>query len=981
MTTNEYRKWIEAGYKDYGKDPWFFLRELAQNSRDAGARTIRVTAGRTSAGEEIIVFEDDGEGMSYDHALKYLFRLYASSKTNRKNAAGMFGIGFWTVFKFSPSRLLIQSNDGNEPWGVEVDKELTTRRITGELAGRGTRITLVRPAQASTVKAFAGEVEKELKRYCSYLRTGTRESRQLPVLFQGQDITRPMGLPGPVSLTFKKGAVEGVVGLGARPRVDLYARGLPVWQGTTLDELSHTPPSRGDRSGREMARGLAPVFLLNGNNLEVNISRRRVIDNRALDKMRKNAENALYKLIDMVADSVSRRGIFSRWVRKLKRKSSSVLGSFWKTLAVCIILVLPLEYLLLTHFFKGSGGTPGSGPLSMRIEDNRYSGASVGGVSSNRFADISYTPPVTTWFKLYHAGRYQPDTGFVQSFGRTPALDFPPIECGQGTIDVQLRAKQRGVILLPQPVGHFIDPGSVTIDGKELLRTVHHGSGSVLASVAGEAVIRYRTCPLSPGSSLSPEERRNLLEFPSGTAIPSAVRRALDSVRAENARAKAAAAIGLTVQLLQYDDSIETAREYENITAGGWFRRVLTIGRGDCDILNGATILFLRYLGVPARLVIGLTGEKGKLFPGMHAWTEYFDAETGWRRIDATMYAVQRRTGRSGSRETAPAAPIPSGFDQPRPISPTPSASSTAAPSAAVPAQPPMETAGTDTGEAVSSQPSKDTGEIGSAATTGEGGRAQVWIIAALLAVLLVLLFSLLVALSRRQRPNPFHAVDRERMKEKLAGMVLHALVHPDAWGGETELRDVAILPTVSGRFISVRRALRAAKGGKLFFISRDNPLAEYLRGVRTPVLEMGHAAFDPLIKVLPDAIDLDRVEALRAEAPGTGEGTPLDRLLSETNNLLPVECRPAPGLTGTDTWDVDFSALPVLKRAGLPRMFIAVNPQSPEIRSLEAVYQKNPALARFRLIRLLLKGSALITGPKEKWLQKAAKKLLTDNK
>ncbi|UCH92610.1 MAG: ATP-binding protein, partial [Candidatus Aminicenantes bacterium] len=83
----DFRKWIEAGFKDYGKDPWFFIRELAQNSRDAGAAFIRVKIGYTSAKEEVLVFEDDGCGMSYQHAVRYLFRLYASSKAKEKYAA------------------------------------------------------------------------------------------------------------------------------------------------------------------------------------------------------------------------------------------------------------------------------------------------------------------------------------------------------------------------------------------------------------------------------------------------------------------------------------------------------------------------------------------------------------------------------------------------------------------------------------------------------------------------------------------------------------------------------------------------------------------------------------------------------------------------------------------------------------------------------------------------------------------------------
>ena len=103
---------IEAGYRNYGTDPWFFIRELAQNSRDAGAQTIRVRIGYSDDKEEVLTFEDDGNGMSYDEARRFLFRLYASSKDEDKNSAGMFGIGFWTVLKFNPSRLIIESRQG-----------------------------------------------------------------------------------------------------------------------------------------------------------------------------------------------------------------------------------------------------------------------------------------------------------------------------------------------------------------------------------------------------------------------------------------------------------------------------------------------------------------------------------------------------------------------------------------------------------------------------------------------------------------------------------------------------------------------------------------------------------------------------------------------------------------------------------------------------------------------------------------------------
>ncbi|HLA77902.1 MAG TPA: ATP-binding protein, partial [Vicinamibacteria bacterium] len=55
----------------YGSDPWVFVRELLQNARDAGAQRVHLTTvehhGLTS-----IRCRDDGSGMSFEHARRYL---------------------------------------------------------------------------------------------------------------------------------------------------------------------------------------------------------------------------------------------------------------------------------------------------------------------------------------------------------------------------------------------------------------------------------------------------------------------------------------------------------------------------------------------------------------------------------------------------------------------------------------------------------------------------------------------------------------------------------------------------------------------------------------------------------------------------------------------------------------------------------------------------------------------------------------------
>jgi hypothetical protein len=47
--------------------------------------------------------------MSYAHARRYLFALYASSKEQRRDQVGRFGVGFWSILRFEPKRIVIRS--------------------------------------------------------------------------------------------------------------------------------------------------------------------------------------------------------------------------------------------------------------------------------------------------------------------------------------------------------------------------------------------------------------------------------------------------------------------------------------------------------------------------------------------------------------------------------------------------------------------------------------------------------------------------------------------------------------------------------------------------------------------------------------------------------------------------------------------------------------------------------------------------------
>lgn len=956
MKTSDYRKWIEAGYKNYGNDPWFFLRELAQNSRDAGASEIRVKTGRTPDNQEIIVFEDNGCGMTYDHALKYLFRLYASSKTGQKYSAGMFGIGFWTVFKFNPEKIFIESVSNNEKWGAAVDDKLETERIQCKLERQGTRITLTRPPMESSTEIFSKQVEKALVHYVSYLRRNNRNADPLPVYLGNKTINRPMKLPGPASLRFKKGAVQGVVGLGPHPKVYLYARGLPVWEGTTLEELSHTPTAgqKRKRTQQEMGQGLAPVFLLNGDDLEVNISRRRVIDNRALDRMRKSADKALSELVELAADSVSRRRPLRRWMRKIKRKWANLHKSFWKTVLISALFIIPLEYTLLKIFYKGPSGTTPAGRLSLRLDHQRYTGASVGPVNSRSQVRISYSPPKTTWFKLFHADEYHRETGFIQTFNQTAALPSPSLDCRRDPVTVTMQTHETGTLLLPTPVNYGVDGSSVRLEGETVFPVSNPTMDGAAFRVNGTGTLTYRCCPISPGGVLRTGQNRRLTRVPANFRLPDQLEQQLMGWRNWRVEKKVDTALRIIAALLTYDDSYDIARRYSNQPEGrDWHRMVLQVGAGDCDILNGMTILLLRRMDVPARLAVGLIGHEGKILPGMHAWTEYYNG--GWHSVDATLY-----TSRSPGVAAAAVVPIPDSVNRRLDAPPVSFRDN--------------ETATTPPGTSGGTGP-----EIRSTGFPFNLSRNFLIIVAIAAAALSLGLITFLLMQQRKRKFNPFEAQDTGKVKENLAGMALHWLLHPHAWGDDLDIRYVKIIPTLKGEWISVDEAIKLSSKGKFYYIDKSSRLAVDLQDARIPVAAAGNYHYDPLIRVLPEAVSLNRIIRLKAVQPDDKIHGSLALLLRDVNRLLPGPCLVAPGLRDAEMFDVNLWALPPLDGAAIPNRFIAINPNSEPIRELVSLYQTNSQLAIFRLAKLIITTSSLVPGPPDKWLEKISRQLITE--
>ena len=156
MLGSEFRGLAEAVTRTYGDDPWFFLRELAQNSRDAGARSIRVSAETTAPGTETLTFADDGRGMTLAHARRFLFRLYRlgqGRETRRRPAR--YGIGFWTILRFQPAAIHPAVPPAPRILGRGPGCRPQCPRLQPARLGRpGTTVILTRPAVYSSADEF-----------------------------------------------------------------------------------------------------------------------------------------------------------------------------------------------------------------------------------------------------------------------------------------------------------------------------------------------------------------------------------------------------------------------------------------------------------------------------------------------------------------------------------------------------------------------------------------------------------------------------------------------------------------------------------------------------------------------------------------------------------------------------------------------------------------------------------------------------------
>ncbi|MCP3961561.1 MAG: hypothetical protein GY719_27280 [bacterium] len=303
----------------YGSDAWVFLRELLQNARDAGARSVWLSVERRGAFDRLTC-RDDGGGMSYHHARRYLFALYASSKDEIDTQVGKFGIGFWSVLRFEPSAITIRSRTAPQaPWQVELDGALEHLEVSEpDHLAVGTEIVLERPAQAA--RDLSAEVADATRHFGRFLTLRDDPRKPLRITVDGLAVNAALSLPSP-SASFGGRGFRGAVGLGAQPLVELFAHGLFVRSASSLQDLQGAGEIP-DRAATEDALAelpsLAPRVLLDSAELDLLLARSDARYDKHLRRILRHTERQLGRLIQRQLQAIRPQPWWRPWLGALR---------------------------------------------------------------------------------------------------------------------------------------------------------------------------------------------------------------------------------------------------------------------------------------------------------------------------------------------------------------------------------------------------------------------------------------------------------------------------------------------------------------------------------------------------------------------------------------------------------------------------------------------------------------------------------------
>jgi hypothetical protein len=185
-------------------DPWSFLRELIQNSIDAGSAEIDVRVEyQDEHGTMMVEVCDSGEGMDRRIIDSRLTRLFSSAKDGDLTKIGRFGIGFVSVFAIDPDMVCVDTGRTGEYWRVLFQADRGFERIRLDTPVEGTTVRIYKRASESEAREARERARSVLEYWCKHARVEIRLEDEL--------ITMPMKLDGLCTIHHREEGTELVM--------------------------------------------------------------------------------------------------------------------------------------------------------------------------------------------------------------------------------------------------------------------------------------------------------------------------------------------------------------------------------------------------------------------------------------------------------------------------------------------------------------------------------------------------------------------------------------------------------------------------------------------------------------------------------------------------------------------------------------------------------------------------------------------------
>ena len=210
-------------------DPYACLRELIQNSMDAGSASIDIwfefKPSEKDQGIMIIHIDDTGEGMTRRVIDTKLTQLFSSSKENDLTKVGKFGIGFVSVFALEPNAVIVDTGKDGEYWRLIFREDRKFDRIILPSPVEGTQIQIVKVSNEADFEKAKKRSVDTITYWCKHVES--------EITVEGQRMNQEFRMNHPYEFVHKGQDTEIVVcpSDAPEPFFGFYNRGLTLREG------------------------------------------------------------------------------------------------------------------------------------------------------------------------------------------------------------------------------------------------------------------------------------------------------------------------------------------------------------------------------------------------------------------------------------------------------------------------------------------------------------------------------------------------------------------------------------------------------------------------------------------------------------------------------------------------------------------------------------------------------------------------------